>query len=89
MDLEEARTRCLSRPNKRYEIYSNKKRKEPRNSVKMPRNTLQPIEESNSNKGEFFSMFSLQIHNWLLEIIMLLKVIIGTSNSFLKKFDKK
>ncbi|XP_014230923.1 otopetrin-1-like [Trichogramma pretiosum] len=51
MDQEEARARCLSRPAKRYEIYSNKKRnKEPRQSVRMPRNSsLQPIEESSKN----------------------------------------
>lgn len=58
---QEASARCLSRPPKRYEIYSNKRRREPGGSSnsgaaagsRMPRNasTLQPIEESNSGKS--------------------------------------
>ncbi|CAB0036489.1 unnamed protein product [Trichogramma brassicae] len=56
MDQEEARARCLSRPAKRYEIYSNKKRnKEPRQSARMPRNSsLQPIEESSKNAKHIY-----------------------------------
>jgi hypothetical protein len=47
---KEASARCLSRPPKRYEIYSNKRRRE---QPRMPRNatSLQPIEESNSGKS--------------------------------------
>ncbi|XP_011501479.1 PREDICTED: otopetrin-1-like [Ceratosolen solmsi marchali] len=47
---KEASARCLSRPPKRYEIYSNKR---PREQSRMPRNatSLQPIEESNSGKS--------------------------------------
>ncbi|OXU24793.1 hypothetical protein TSAR_004518 [Trichomalopsis sarcophagae] len=63
---QEARARCLSRPPKRYEIYSNKRRRDPGGSSssgaagsRMPRNasTLQPIEESNSGKSGEYSLF--------------------------------
>ncbi|XP_023246757.1 uncharacterized protein LOC106642326 [Copidosoma floridanum] len=50
---EEARARCLSRPPKRYEIYSNKRRRDkmPRSAAVANAATLQPIEEANSGKS--------------------------------------
>ena len=85
MDQEEARTRCLSRPPKRYEIYSNKRRC--RDScappaagagARMPRatsaSTLQPIEESNSGKSgecEFWRVFPVRLDVYFSFVIFL------------------